>query len=132
MISQTESIAPAPGFSARFQANLELRRKKKQQSQIRRTILVLGGAIMTLGLVIFGSSLVTGSFVKSLGTLIGIAANIPVQIGEFRYIVTFWTTNLPEAVQIVLSFAVASWVFLLLIPWILTFVRFNRQGAQVK
>lgn len=132
MITQIEPATPAPGFTARFQASLEMRRKKQHQKQVRRALLVLGSMLMLISLVIFGSLLLTGSFVKTLGLLIGTIANIPLQIEGFRYIFYFWTTNLPDSIQVLLSFTISSWVFLLLIPWILTFVRFNQQGVEVK
>jgi hypothetical protein len=46
--------------------------------------------------------------------------------------ISFWVNQIPAPVVAVSSILMASWVFILLIPWAFTFLQFNRQGATHK
>jgi hypothetical protein len=76
--------------------------------------------------------LTSHSLVKAIATLIEFTTTTPQRLLEFRYMISFWVNQIPAPVVAVSSILMASWVFILLIPWAFTFLQFNRQGATHK
>jgi hypothetical protein len=132
MMVQAVPVAPAPGFAQRFQSGLAARRKQRQARQLRMILSIFGGSLILVSMGIMIRFLTSHSLVKAIATLIEFTTTTPQRLLEFRYMISFWVNQIPAPVVAVSSILMASWVFILLIPWAFTFLQFNRQGATHK
>lgn len=132
LLTQPAQVAPPSGFTQRFQASLESRRKQRRAQQIRLGVYIFSGAIITTAFGFMIHLLSNYSVARILATLIEVTTNTPQRVIEFRYMISFWLNQVPEPLVATISILMASWIFVLLIPWALTFIRFNRQGVIQK
>ncbi|PKO15394.1 MAG: hypothetical protein CVU39_10795 [Chloroflexi bacterium HGW-Chloroflexi-10] len=123
------TVSPAPGFTSRFQAHLAFRKIEQQQTQVIKTLIVIGSAVfLTMGS-IFTWMLLT----HSVGDLIvnGVSFFTGILQGyiNIRAMVIQFFRNAPPYAPYLFWLIVAGWGIVLTSMWGVTIWRISRQGV---
>jgi hypothetical protein len=117
------------GFSARFQASLAERRVLKHRHQVRTVLLVMLGTILLSAILLAVHFFANNSPANVISRGIHFLTVAPQRFLEFRYIFSFWLGEIPVIYFIGAAFVLSSWIFILLVSWVLTISRIKHQGV---
>ncbi len=127
---QTAGTVRAPqGFTARFQASLPERRRKRQHRQVRIFLLVLLSAILAASILLLLRFFGSHPPVQVLSQGIHFFSTAPGRLLEFRYIVSFWLGEISPVYWISAAFILSGWTIILLLSWALAVMRITHQGV---
>ena len=125
-------VAPAPGFSQRWQASLAERRAREQRAQAWRAFLgFLGGAFIIL-IALAGYTLAVSSPAEWLAVVIRYASN---SLNLFDTLVSFvqlWLASTPVALNLALWIYLTVTLCLLSLGWVIALWRTSIIGVLNK
>lgn len=131
-ISAAEKKTATDGFTARFKNSLEDRRKLENRRQIRRMLTFLVFSIAFILTVLASYFLLTTPPADWIGSAIQSIANVPFNLRELMYILTFWLSRIPSFAILAISAVPLTWAAVLIIIGVLTYARFHHQGEILR
>ncbi|MEN4013524.1 MAG: hypothetical protein ROW48_15930 [Bellilinea sp.] len=128
---QSAAIIPAAtGFATRFQANLENRKAKEHRRQVGFAAGFLGGLFVLVSLILMIKTVVVVTPARLIGEIIHFIALAPQRWLDIRFVIYYWGSQIPTVV-LVIGIAIAlGWTLLLVITWLLTYLRISHQGVK--
>lgn len=129
LIESAGQVSAPQGFTARFQASLPERRKKRQLRQVRIFLLVLLGAILAASIIFLLRFFGEHPPVLVLSQGIHFFSTAPGRLLEFRFILTFWLGKIPPLYLIIASLVLSGWTIIMLVSWVLALMRITYQGV---
>lgn len=122
-------VAPAPGFTQRWQASLVERRAREQRRQAWRAFTAFFGGAFTLLLILAGVLIATSSPAEWLAVLIRSASNSLDLAGAAFDLVRLWVSSTPLALNIALGGYLTFTLSLLSLGWVLALWRTSNIGV---
>ncbi len=122
-------VAPAPGFTQRWQASLVERRAREQRRQAWRAFTGFFGGAFALLLILAGVLVATSSPAEWLAVLIRSASNSLDMAGAFFGLVRLWVSSTPLALNIALWMYLIFTLGLLSLGWVVALWRTSIIGV---
>lgn len=120
--------APA-NFAARFQSSLEMRKAQERRRQVRNALWFLGGSCILISLFLLVRTVVVVTPARLIGEIIHFIVEAPQRWLELRFILYYWGSQIPPAILIISILTILGWTLILVITWLLTYLRISNQGA---
>jgi len=131
-IRAAEQKTATAGFAARFQNSIEERRKLEHRRQIQRILIFLFISIAFILTVFAGIFLVATPPADWIGSAIQTVVNVPFNLRELLYILTFWLSRIPTWAMLAISAVPLTWAAVLIITGTLTYARFHHEGEILR
>jgi len=132
LLMRAEIVAPAAGFTQRFQATLAERKALKNRRQVRKFFLsLLGAAMVTFGAMGLYIAM-TSSPVEMVTRLMENSTRVLINLDQFERFVTTVFNTLPPYLSIGIWVVAASGLVLFTLIWIGALWRTSLQGVLNK
>ncbi|MBE0698107.1 MAG: hypothetical protein IH586_14395 [Anaerolineaceae bacterium] len=122
-------VAPAPGFTQRWQTGLVERKAREQRKQAWKIAGLLLAAALIVLLVMATYTLATTSFTDWLVAVVGIVSSTTGLLNLGIHFVQNWLSSTPLAMNIVLWIYLTVCISLLTFVWVLVLWRTNIVGV---
>lgn len=132
---RTAELKSAPsGFAARFQSSLNERRRLEHQRQVRRTLTLLLASLAIIFTILAIIFIVRTPPANLIGSAIQAIAQVPFNLRELLYILTFWISRIPISPFAIIAISAVPiiWLIVLIITGALTFARFRHEGETIR
>lgn len=131
-IKYSEQKKAPVGFAVRFRSNLEERRKLEHRRQVRKMLIILCASIALILTILVINFIATTPPAAWIGSAIRTVANVPFNLQELFYIVTFWISRVPPLVIFAVSAVPLLWLMVLIVTGAMTYFRFHHEGEVIR
>ena len=128
-LKTARQVSPAPGFNARWQANLPLRQQNEQMQQARQWLWGLGSAALVIAFALVIYLLTTQSPVTMFVNLVELINGVAIFLSQTQSILEVISDIVPPVVWIILGIITLVGLVGANLLWILPQMRDRNKGA---